>query len=168
MRDIDASILARLESNELRPFHLLEIVIDGDSYRITDCDVLIPLPDDITLSVEDVTLSLDGSEGGASNTAVPALFTPTPDFKFSPIKYSKTRIVDKADISFSMLNNPDMLLAFAGGEPQGSLVILRVVIVDDDYDGDNDSKSSTKMLTITDSMIKHEPKQKRRKRKCDP
>ncbi|GAG41399.1 unnamed protein product, partial [marine sediment metagenome] len=51
----------------------------------------------------------------------------------SPIRYSRTKIVDKADISFSMINNPDMLLAFAGGEPQGSQVILRIVIVDDDY-----------------------------------
>lgn len=132
-RSIDSNILAKLESKEFRPFHLLEMFIDGDAYRVTDCDVPIALPDDIILAVEDITLSIDGSTGGASNESLSGVFNPVPEFKFSTIRYSKRRIVDKANISFSMINNPEILAAFAGGTPQGSKAILRLVIVDDDY-----------------------------------
>jgi len=132
-RNINSEILTKLAENEIRLFHLLEITLDGYTYRVTDCDVPISLPDDIILAVEDITLSLDGSTGGLINQSVPVYFSPVPDFKFSVIRYSVSKIVDKADLSFSMINNPEMLYAFVGGEPQGSLVIIRAILLDDDY-----------------------------------
>ena len=39
MRDIDASILAELQTSELRPFMLLNMTIDGEPYFFTDCDI---------------------------------------------------------------------------------------------------------------------------------
>ena len=131
-RTIDSSMLAKLESGELKPFYLLEMIIGNNSYRFTDCDVPLALPDDIVGAVEDLTLSVDGSIGGASNSVVPGVFTPISNLKFSPIRYSLARIVDKADIEMSMVENPAMLYEFVGGTPQGSKVILRLVIIDDD------------------------------------
>jgi hypothetical protein len=133
MRNIDAAMLAKLASGELRPFYLLEIIIDEVSFRYTDCDVPIVLPDDAILSVEDITLRVDGAiSGEASSSQVPGVFAST-TLKFQPIKYSIGRIVDKANIELQMIDDPALLAAFVGGTPQGSKTILRGVVVDDDY-----------------------------------
>jgi len=39
MRTINANTLAELQATEMRPFMLLEMVIDGTAYRYTNCDV---------------------------------------------------------------------------------------------------------------------------------
>ena len=44
MRTINASILAELEAEQLRPFLLLSWTIDGTPRRYTDCDVPITMP----------------------------------------------------------------------------------------------------------------------------
>jgi len=44
MRTINASILAELESEQLRPFLLLSWTIDGTAYGYTDCDVPLNVP----------------------------------------------------------------------------------------------------------------------------
>jgi hypothetical protein len=133
MRNIDSSILAKLASKELRPFYLLEIIIDEISFRYTNCDVPITLPDDTILSVEDITLRVDGSiSGEASSSQVPSTFTSTV-LSFQPIKYSAGRIIDKANIELQMIDDPALLAAFVGGTPQGSKTILRGIVVDDDY-----------------------------------
>jgi hypothetical protein len=41
MQIIDSTILAQLAAKELKPFQLLEMVLDGGTYRYTDCDVPI-------------------------------------------------------------------------------------------------------------------------------
>lgn len=133
-RSIDTEILAQLDEGTLRTFHLLEIIIDGESYKFTDCDIALKLPDDILLSVEDIAISIDGTEDESDNRAVPRLYIPVTDFAFTALKYSKAKIVDKAEISMSMINNPDMLLAFAGGTPQGSRVLIREIVLDDNYE----------------------------------
>ena len=136
MRNIDASILAKLESKELRPFYLVEMILDEQTFRYTDCDVPIVLPDDIVLSVEDATLRVDGTIVGGAATGntqvVPSTFSPTA-LKFQPIKYSTGKIVDKATIELQMIDDPGLLYSFGGGTPQGSQVIIRLVVVDDDY-----------------------------------
>jgi len=133
MRNIDTSIVAKLAEGTIRPFDLVELVIDNSDYRYTDCDVPILLPDNIVVAVEDVTLRV-GSDApeGEVNQAVPLLYTPVNGLKYVPIRYSTARIVDKATIEMSVLDLPEMILAFAGGVPQGSLVIIRKVLVDDD------------------------------------
>ena len=133
MRNIDSSLLAKLQAGELRPFYLLEIIIDEVSFRYTDCDVPIALPDDKVLSVEDITLRIDDTiTGEATSSEVPGTFTST-TLKFQPIKYSTGKIIDKANIELQMIDDPGLLAAFVGGTPQGSKVILRMVVVDDDY-----------------------------------
>ena len=44
MRTINASILAQLQSEELKPFYLLGWTIDGTTHRYTDCDVPLNVP----------------------------------------------------------------------------------------------------------------------------
>ena len=133
MRNIDSSILAKLQAGELRPFYLLEIIIDEVSFRYTDCDVPIALPDDIVLAVEDATLRVDGTiSGGITETQVPAVYAST-SFSFQPIVYSANKIVDKAKVQIQIIDDPGLKAAFIGGTPQGSEVILRGIVVDDDY-----------------------------------
>jgi hypothetical protein len=134
MRNIDTSIIAKLANGTFRPFDLLELVIDGKDYRYTDCDVDITLPDHVVTAVEDLTLKVGGDlDDGIVNEPVPRIYAPLSGFKYTPIKYSMVRIVDKATIEFLVIDLPDMILAFAGGTPQGSLAIIRRVLVDDDY-----------------------------------
>lgn len=101
MRTINASILAQLESNELRPFILLSWVIGGTTYRYTDCDIPIHL----------------------TNTYNPL------GFKFSNIKYSLTNIVDKIDIEIDNLDSAQTAI-FVDGTPQGSDVVVSTVVLD--------------------------------------
>ena len=44
MRTINASILAQLQAEELKPFYLLGWTIDGTTHRYTDCDVPLNVP----------------------------------------------------------------------------------------------------------------------------
>jgi len=133
MRDIDTTIAAKLAEGELRPFDLLQLVIDGTDYRYTDCDVPIAVPNDKSVAVEDLILRVgEAVDDTAANPAAPGVYTPVSGYKYSPIKYSMARIVDKALVQLSVINLPDMILAFAGGTPQGSLAIIRKVLVDDD------------------------------------
>ena len=133
MRNIDTTIAAKLAEGTLRPFDLLELVIEGVDWRYTDCDTTIVLPDSIVTAVEDLTLKVGSAiTGGTVSEAVSRVYTPVTGFRYSPIKYSMGRIVDKATVELSMIDLPDMILAFAGGTPQGSLAIIRRVLVDDD------------------------------------
>lgn len=61
MRTLDAAFLAQLQSYELRPFSLVEMVIDGTTYRYTDCDVPIS-----NVGAEEISdPHFNGSCGGA-------------------------------------------------------------------------------------------------------
>lgn len=136
MRTINASILAQLEAEELRPFLLLSMTIGGTTYRYTDCDVPIHL----------------------TNTYTPL------GFKFSSVKYSLSNIVDKVDISIDNLDSVQTAL-FVGGTPQGSAVVLSLVVLDASlnivnssavilFQGEIDSwKLSERALSITVTSI---------------
>ncbi|MHC4265976.1 MAG: hypothetical protein ACYSUK_08595, partial [Planctomycetota bacterium] len=93
MRTINASILAELEAAELRPFILLSWTIGGTTYRYTDCDTPIHL----------------------TNTYNPL------GFKFSNVRYSLSKIVDKVDIEIDNLDSAQTAI-FVDGTPQGSSV----------------------------------------------
>jgi len=101
MRTINASILAELQSEQLRPFLLLSWTIDGTTYRYTDCDVPIHL----------------------TNTYNPL------GFKFSNVRYSLSNIVDKVDIEIDNLDAVQTAI-FVDGTPQGSDVVLSLVVLD--------------------------------------
>ena len=134
MRNIDSSILTKLAQNEIRPFNLLQLVIDERDYRYTDCDVPIALPDDKIVAVEDLALSVGTAlEETSVPDPAPRVYSPVAGFKYTPIKYSMSQIVDKATIQLSVVKLPDMILAFAGGTPQGGLAIIRKTYIDDDY-----------------------------------
>jgi hypothetical protein len=136
MRNVDSTILTKLQENEFRPFHCLQIVIDGVSYRYTDCDIPIVMPGDLLATIEDITLVVDqGSQSQAltnqSSSIVPRYEPMT--MKFSAIAFSTNKIVDKMKVEMPLINNPDLLVAFVGGTPQGSRFILRGVLIDNDY-----------------------------------
>ena len=101
MRTINANILAQLEAEQLRPFYLLSWTIGGTTYRYTDCDVPIHL----------------------TNTYSPL------GFKFSNVKYSLTNIVDKVDIEIDNLDLVQTVI-FVDGTPQGSDVLLSLIVLD--------------------------------------
>jgi len=106
MLDIDAGILAQLESSELQFFTLITMAIDGgNTWNFTDCDVPI-----------------------AWNST---LFTPR-GYKLGQMSFSLSKIVDSAQ--FSIDNLDDILTYdFVGGNPQGSAVTFRLVVLDTDY-----------------------------------
>jgi len=106
MRDIDSNILAELVKQELRPFLLLDLAIDGSHYRYTDCDVPLAL-------------------GG--NSYEPRGFT------FGNISYGSDVIVDSVDI---VIDNLDQVLTslFVGGTPQGETVTLALVVLTAAYE----------------------------------
>lgn len=105
MRTIDSSIVAQLEAEELRPFYLLSIDIDGTVYRYTDCDVPIYL----------------------SNVYSPL------GFKFNSVDYSTDNIVDSLTIEIDNVDQVQTVL-FVGGTPQGGDVILSQVVLDSSYE----------------------------------
>ena len=132
-RDIDSTILSKLAEGKLRPFHLIDMIVEGVTFRRTNCDGPIRLPDDMVLAVEDITLRVDGTiTGGGTETEVPNLYTPN-GFSFQPIKYSVNKIVDKATVEMPVVDDPSIKAAFIGGTPKNSQVIIRGIIVDDDY-----------------------------------
>ena len=104
MRDIDASIVAQLQSGELRPFQLLDMEIDSVNYRYTDCDV--PL-------------------------VITNRFEPR-GFKFDRIRYSLKTIVDSMTLECDNLDDA-LTSAFVGGNPQGSEVSLQLTVLDSSY-----------------------------------
>lgn len=106
MLDLDTNIAAQLESGELRFFTLITMEITGGStWRFTDCDVPI---------------AWNGS-----------LFTPR-GYNLGQMTYSLSKIVDSAQF---VIDNLDSLLTydFVGGNPQGSPVTFRLVVLDTDY-----------------------------------
>ena len=103
MRTINASILAQLQAEELKPFYLLSWTIDGTTYRYTDCDVPIYLTNN---------------------------YSPL-GFKFANIRYSINNIVDKVDVEVDNLDQVQTAI-FVGGTPQGSDVVLSLVVLDAD------------------------------------
>ena len=105
MRDINSTVLAQLQAEELRPFLLLDMTIDSTHYRYTDCDVPI---------------NYDG------NTYAPM------GFRAQPIQYSMNRIVDQVQIEIDNLDSV-MTSLFVGGTPQGSNVTLKLVLMDNDW-----------------------------------
>ena len=105
MRDIDSDILAELAKEELRPFLLIDKEIESTHYRYTDCDVPIVF---------------DG------NTYEPL------GFSISSINYSSQNIVDSVDINIDNLDSV-MTSLFIGSTPQGSTVILQLVLLDASY-----------------------------------
>lgn len=120
MRVIDTDIIAQLAAEELRPFFLLEMTIDGTPHRYTDCDI---------------PLALDGD-----------LYSPR-GFEAGSITYSKGQIVDRA--SFLMDDVDQTLKAvFVGGTPRGSAVIYRLVVLDANYNliGGTDSADQESVI----------------------
>jgi len=102
MRNIDASIIAELESSEFRPFLLFDSEIDSVHYRYTNCDVPVVYNGNV--------------------------YTPR-GFSVSEIQYSLSKIVDQATIEMDNLDSVFTSL-FVGGDPRGSLVILSLVVLD--------------------------------------
>ena len=103
MRTLNASILEQLQAEELRPFYLLSWTIDGTTLRYTDCDVPIYL----------------------TNNYAPL------GFKFANIRYSINSIVDRVDLEVDNLDQAQTTI-FVGGTPQGSAVVLSLVVLDSD------------------------------------
>jgi hypothetical protein len=103
-RSISANILEQLESEELRPFYLLSMDIDGTVYYYTDCDIPITLT-----------------------------YTYNPiGFKFQPIRYSINEIVDQATIEIDNIDSV-MTSLFVGGTPQSGAAVLSLVVLDSVY-----------------------------------
>jgi hypothetical protein len=100
MRDIDSTVIEQLQAEELRPFILVDMNIEGTHYRYTDCDVPI-------------------SYGGN-------LYDPL-GFQINPIQYSTSRIVDQVEVEIDNLNSV-MTSLFVGGTPQGSTVVVKLVV----------------------------------------
>jgi hypothetical protein len=94
----------KLEAEELRPFHLLSMTIDGTTYRYTDCDV---------------SLAYDSN-----------VYSPR-GFRLNPINYSMGSIVDQVEIQLDNIDT-QMNALFVGASPQGDSVSILLVIVDDD------------------------------------
>jgi len=105
MRSINTDVLSALAAEELRPFLLLEMTIDGTTYRYTNCDVPI---------------NYNG------NTYEPI------GMQVGSIRYNSTGMVDGFDITLDNLNSV-LTSIFVGGTPQGSPVILRQVLMDNDW-----------------------------------
>ena len=105
MRTIDSTIVAQLEAEELRPFYLLRMVIDGTTYRYTDCDVPIFL-----LNV----------------------YSPL-GFSFDAINYSLNDIVDSITIEVDNVDQVQTSL-FVGGDPQGGTFVLSQVVLNSDQE----------------------------------
>ena len=136
MRTINNSIVAQLESEELKPFLLLSLAIDGTTHRYTDCDVPIYL----------------------TNTYRPL------GFKFSNVRYSLSNVVDKVDLEIDNLDLVQTAI-FVEGTPQGSAVVLSAVFLDSDltivntsavtlFEGEIDSwKLTENSLSVTVTSI---------------
>lgn len=104
MRDVNATVLTQLQAEEFTPFVLLHMTIAEKVWRFTDCDVPINI-------------------GGDS-------YKPR-DFKVGSLHYSMTNVVDKLDVEID--DNDSLLKAlFVGETPQGSAVILYLVLLDAD------------------------------------
>lgn len=104
MKTIHSSITTAIQTGQIKPFILLEIVLvtAGHTYRYTTCDTPI-------------------YSGGNK-------YTPR-DFEPSNITYSVGQIVDQASLSID--NNDDALTAdFVGSEVQGESVTISVVFLD--------------------------------------
>lgn len=101
MRTIDSNIVAKLQSEELKPFYLLTLTINGTNYRYTDCDIPI---------------YFSGSQYESLG------------FKVNAIRYSAHDIVDNVLIEIDNLDSI-MTSLFVGGNPQNSEVILSMVIL---------------------------------------
>jgi len=121
MRSINSTILAQLEANELRPFYLLDIEIEGTHYRYTDCDVPVILRQigwDAGI-VWAVGIGWEEDKGP---------YDPRP-FTFDPVTYSAGTIVSRARIRIDNLDSTFTAL-FVGSTVQGSNVDLDLIVVD--------------------------------------
>jgi len=105
MRDINSTVLAELAKTQLRPFYILDIVIDSTHYRYTNCDVPIVY---------------DGN-----------IYSPR-GFDFNTISYSAGTIVARASIEIDNLDEI-MTALFVGNTVQGSAVTLKAVVLDNDW-----------------------------------
>jgi hypothetical protein len=105
MRTIDSDIIAQLQANELRPFLLLSVEIDGTTYYYTDCDVPI---------------SFDSHE-----------YTPR---KFTPesVRYSNNEIVSSVTFTIDDIDM-DLKAVFVGGTPQGGAVKYSLIVLYENY-----------------------------------
>ncbi len=99
MRNINAAILAQLASEELRPFLLLEMTLEGTTYYYTNCDK---------------SIIWDGN-----------VYEPQ-EFIIKDTIYSANKIVDQAEVEIQNLDDV-MTVFFVGGTPQGSKATLRLV-----------------------------------------
>jgi len=100
MRTIDPTILAQLVAKELRPFQLLTMTLVGGTYYFTDCDVPIVY----TNRYQPRGFSHDGA------------------------KYGIGRIVDTVKLEIDNIDE-QLSLEFIGGDPQGSAVSLKEVVL---------------------------------------
>lgn len=104
MRNFDAGIKAQLEAGELRPFILISLAV-GSGYYYTDCDV---------------PLVYDGNR-----------YEPHA-FDLSAVNYSLGTVVDTCTLGLDDCGE-DLKSDFIGGDPQGSQVVVRMVVLDVDY-----------------------------------
>ncbi|MEW6670233.1 MAG: DUF2163 domain-containing protein [Thermodesulfobacteriota bacterium] len=101
MRTIDPAIITAIQSGQITPFLLLDLLISAVHYRYTDCDV--PL------------------------VVSAARFNPR-GFKMDTIRYSLKTAVDSVKIEIDNLND-ELTAAFVGGDPQGSAVTLQHILL---------------------------------------
>lgn len=105
MRTIPANILTEIQSNEYRPFDLLDFVVDSTHYRYTSCDI---------------PLVYDGN-----------IYTPR-GFEIDRIKYSSNKIVDSVTIKIDNLDSV-LTFVFVGGDPKGESVILYQMVIESEW-----------------------------------
>jgi len=106
MKTIDPSIVAALQSKEIRPFILLDMSSFGTSYVFTDCDVPI----------------LHRSATYGTCRFVPRMFS------FSSVNYSASRIV--SDTTVELDNTDDVATVLFDSTAQGKEVRISLVLVD--------------------------------------
>ena len=104
MRVIDESVLAAFESGEIRSFALISVDIGENELRFTDCDI---------------PLAYDGD-----------LYVPR-DFSIKNISYSLSKFVDQMTLEIDNLDE-ELTSTFVAGTPQGSTVIVSVIVLDSD------------------------------------
>ncbi len=134
MRPIDPSQVHELESEEIRAFGMLHMVVDGTEHAYTECDVPLAVSDTVTAVFTDtdaVTFKDHDVSWMLGEGAKATLYHPR-GFEFQTISYSTAQIVDRCRITLDNLD--DMFTnTFVGGTPQGSSVTLSIILLNDSY-----------------------------------
>lgn len=105
MRTVDQGLLDEIRAGAIRPFFLLNLTVEGQPFRYTDCDVPI---------------YFGGDE-----------FVPHP-FAVESVNYSTAKIIDEATVEIDVLDQA-LTYYFVEYTPQGDPIGLRMVLLDDSF-----------------------------------